>query len=162
MTTRLLLHVTRETRYFILFVLGFVALGLWQHLYFSYSVGEFVFFKNAYDEDTYVLFPFGVAGFRLDRMLSGAIVSAILWLSHGSYSFTLMALDALLPPLIFLAAYYAGAAIFAKFPARSLFALVLVFASDLFSRSEERRVGKECSTGWSRDLYNKRALDARC
>src|SRR5438552_4884487 len=133
MTTRLLLHVTRETRYFILFVLGFVALGLWQHLYFSYSVGEFVFFKNAYDEDTYVLFPFGVAGFRLDRMLSGAIVSAILWLSHGSYSFTLMALDALLPPLIFLAAYYAGAAIFAKFPARSLFALVLVFASDLFS-----------------------------
>jgi hypothetical protein len=133
MATRLLRHVTPETRYLTLFVFGFVALGLWQHLYFSYSVGEFAFFKNAYDEDTYVLFPFGVAGFRLDRMLSGLIVSAILWLSHGSYSFTLMALDALLPPLIFLAAYYAGAALFAKFTARSLFALVLVFASDLFS-----------------------------
>jgi len=114
-------------------VFGFVALGLWQHLYFSYSVGEFAFFKNAYDEDTYVLFPFGPAGFVPNRMLSGAIVSALLWLSHGSYSFTLTALDALLPPLIFLAAYYAGAALFAKFPARSLFALALVFAFDLFS-----------------------------
>lgn len=125
--------MTRETRYIILFVLAFVALGLWQHLYFSYSVGEPAFFKNAYDEDTYVLFPFGPGGVRPDRLLSGAITTTLLWLFHGSYSFTLIALDSLLPPLVFLAAYFAGAVIFARFPARCLFALVLVFSSDLFS-----------------------------
>ncbi len=125
--------MTRETRYIIIFALGFVALGLWQHLYFSYTVGEFAFFKNAFDEDTYILFPFGPAGFRPDRLLSGAIVSALLWLSHGSYGFALTALDAVLPPLIFLAAYYAGAVIFTKSSARCLFALILVFSSDLFS-----------------------------
>jgi hypothetical protein len=128
-----ILHVTRETRYIILFVLGFVALGLWQHLYFSYSVRGFAFFKNAYDEDLYVVFPFGLAGVRPDRLLAGAIVSAMLWLSHGSYNFTLTALDTLVPPLVFLAAYYIGAAIFTKFSARCLFALILVFSSDLFS-----------------------------
>lgn len=128
-----ILHVTRETRYIVSFMFGFVTLGLWQHLYFSYSVGEFAFFKNGYDEDTYILFPFGPAGVRPDRLLSGAIVSVLLWLSHGSYSFTLMTLDALLPPLIFLAAYFAGAAIFTKVYARCLFALVLAFATDLFS-----------------------------
>jgi hypothetical protein len=127
------IHVTRNARCIIFFVLGFIALGLWQHVYFSYSVGEFAFFKNAYDEDTYVLFPFGPAGFRPDRMLSGAIVSALLWFSHGSCSFTLVALDALFPALIFLAAYYAGTAIFVRFSARLLFALLLVFATDLFS-----------------------------
>src|SRR4051812_36511410 len=105
--------MTRETRYVVLFVFGFAALGLWQHLYFSYSVGEVAFFKNAYDEDTYVLFPFGPAKARPDRLLSGSIVSVLVWLSHGSYGLTLITLDALLPPLIFLAAYYAGAAIFA-------------------------------------------------
>ena len=66
-------------------------------------------------------------------MLSGVIVSAILWFSQESYNITLMVLDTLLPPLIFLAAYYAGAALFAKFSTRSLFALVLIFATDLFS-----------------------------
>jgi hypothetical protein len=125
--------VTRETRFIIVFTLGFVALGLWQHLYFSRLVGEFVFFKNAFDEDTYTLFPFGTAGVRADRLFSGAIVSLLLWLSHGSCNFTLIAMDALFPPLVFLAAYFAGAAIFAKFPARCLFALILVFAPDLFS-----------------------------
>ena len=126
-------RVTQKTRYIALYLLGFAALGLWHHLYFSYSVGEYVFFKNGYDEDTYVLFPFGPAGFRPDRMLSGVIVSAILWFSQESYNITLMVLDTLLPPLIFLAAYYAGAALFAKFSTRSLFALVLIFATDLFS-----------------------------
>jgi hypothetical protein len=125
--------VTQKTRYTALYLLGFAALGLWHHLYFSYSVGEFVFFKNGYDEDTYVLFPFGPAGFRPDRMLSGVIVSAILWFSQGSYNIALMVLDTLLPPLIFLAAYYAGAALFSKFSTRSFFALVLIFATDLFS-----------------------------
>jgi hypothetical protein len=126
-------HVTRETRYIILFAAGFIALGLWQHLYFSYSVGGFAFFKNGYDEDAYILFPFGLAGLRPDRLLTGAIVSTMLWFSDGSCNFALMALDALLPPLIFLAAYYVGAAVFARFPARCLFALVLVFSSDLLS-----------------------------
>jgi hypothetical protein len=130
---RWLVHMTRETRYIIFIGLAFVLLGLWQHLYFSYTVREFAFFKNAYDEDTYVLFPFGAAGFRPDRALSGTIVSGLLSLSHGSYGFVLTAMDALLPPLIFLAAYYAGAAIFTKSSARCLFALVLVFSTDLFS-----------------------------
>ena len=126
-------QMTRETRYIIVIMLALVVLGLWQHLYFSYTVGEFAFFKNAFDEDTYILFPFGLAGVRPDRLLSGAIVSGLLWPSHVSYAFALTAMDALLPPLIFLAAYYAGATIFAKFSARCLFAFVLVFSTDLFS-----------------------------
>jgi hypothetical protein len=114
-------------------MLGFVALGLWHHLYFSYSVGEFAFFKNAYDEDAYVMFPFGLAGVRPDRLLSGTLVSSLLWLARGSYGFALITMDALLPPLIFLAAYFAGSALFTKVSARCLFALLLVFATDLFS-----------------------------
>lgn len=78
-------------------------------------------------------FPFGTAGIRPDRMLSGAIVSAILWLSHTSYGLTLIALDSLLPPLVFLAAYFVATTLFHGFPARCLFALVLIFAPDLFS-----------------------------
>lgn len=125
------IQVTREARYVSLVMLGFVVLGLWQHLYFSYAMREFAFFKNAFDEDTYVLSPF--VGFRLDRALSGFVVSSLLWLSNGSYNFTLIFLDATLPPIIFLAAYFVGTSLFAKFPARCLFALFLVFASDLFS-----------------------------
>jgi hypothetical protein len=125
--------VTRETRIIVIGIVGFAALGLWQHLNFSRLVGGFVFFKNAYDEDTYALFPFGQAVIRPDRLLSGSIVSALLWLSHGSYNFTLILLDTLIPPLAFLAAYFAGATMFAKFPARFLFALILAFSSDLFS-----------------------------
>lgn len=125
--------MNRELRCIALVALGFIALGLWQHLYFSYSVHSFAAFKNAYDEDTYLLFPFGPNGVQPYRLLSGTAVSALLWLSRGSGNFVLMALDGILPPLVFLAAHFAGAAIYRSFPARLLFALVVVFSSDLFS-----------------------------
>ena len=120
----------RETAPF-LFLL--VVLGAWQHIYFSRSVGELAFFKNGYDEDTYFLIPYGLAGWRPDRMLSGAIVTAFTALFQGSYSTALITFDAIFPPAIFAAAYFAGGALSRDKLARVLFALVLMFSSDLFS-----------------------------
>lgn len=120
----------RETAPFLLLL---VVLGAWQHIYFSHSVGELAFFKNGYDEDTYLLIPFGLAGWRPDRMLSGAIATAFITLFNGSYSSALIAFDTLFPPSIFAAAYFVGSALFRERLARALFAFVLMFSSDLFS-----------------------------
>src|SRR4051812_38036909 len=87
----------RRAHYIIVIALGLVVLGVWHHLYFSYLTGEFACFKNAYDEDTYLLSPFGTAIVRPDRVLSGTILTILLWLSRGSCGFTLAALDATLP-----------------------------------------------------------------
>lgn len=124
---------SRNSRYVVLFAAGFLALGLWQHLYFSYSLGQPAFFKNAYDEDTYLLYPFGTAGNRPDRLLSGPVVSGLLVLFQGHYGLVLAVLDALFFPLVFLAAYAVGAAIFKNIGARLLFAILLPLAPDLFS-----------------------------
>jgi hypothetical protein len=120
----------RETAPFLLLL---VVLGAWQHVYFSRSVGELAFFKNGYDEDTYFLVPFGLAGWRLDRLLSGAIATSLIALFKGSYSSALITFDTIFPPAIFAATYFAGGALFRDKLARTLFALVLMFSSDLFS-----------------------------
>ncbi|MBI5321094.1 hypothetical protein [Bradyrhizobium sp.] len=124
---------SRNSRYVALLAAGFLALGLWQHLYFSYSVDQLTFFKNAFDEDTYLLHPFGPGGIRPDRLLSGTLVSGLLWLLQGSHGLALAVLDTFFPPLIFLAAYFVGAAIFREIKARCLFAILLALAPDLFS-----------------------------
>src|ERR1700751_5937266 len=72
-------NASRNLRYVAVLTAGFLALGVWQHLYFSYSIGQLTFFKNAFDEDTYLLHPFGPAGIRPDRLLTGSVVSALLW-----------------------------------------------------------------------------------
>jgi hypothetical protein len=117
----------------VLLAAGFLALGLWQHLYFSYSLGQLTFFKNAYDEDTYLLYPFGLAGIRPDRLLSGSLISGLLMLLQGPHGLALAVLDTLFFPLVFLAAYSVGAAIFEDIKARCLFAILLALAPDLFS-----------------------------
>ncbi len=120
----------RETAPFLLLLF---VLGVWQHISFSYSVGELAFFKNGYDEDTYFLNPFGLAGWRPDRVLSGTVATVLIALSNGSYNIPFMVFDAIFPPLIFAAAYFAGSTLFRDRPARALFALALMFSSDLFS-----------------------------
>jgi hypothetical protein len=120
-------------RYIIIVAFGLIVLGAWHHLYFSYLADEFACFKNAYDEDTYLLWPFGPGGVRVDRVLSGTVVSILAWLSRGSCGFTLATLDATLPAVLFLAAYYLASVFHLRFSLRVLFALVLVFCFDLLS-----------------------------
>jgi hypothetical protein len=122
-----------DWRYVALMAAGFLALGVWQHLYFSYSVGQLTFFKNGFDEDTYLLYPFGIAGIRPDRLLSGAVVSGIVSLLPEPRGVALAVLDTLFFPLVILAAYSVGAAIFKDIKARCLFAIILALAPDLFS-----------------------------
>lgn len=122
-----------ENRLPLVFVTLLVLFGVWQHLWFSWTIGEFAFFKNAYDEDTYALFPDALNTWRLDRVLSTTILKMLLWVSGGSYDLALVAADAFLPPLAFLSAYFLAAQMFRSASARALCALTIIFAPDLFS-----------------------------
>ncbi|MDE2378986.1 hypothetical protein [Bradyrhizobium sp.] len=128
--------IGRGSGYVIAVAAAFVVLGAWHHVAFSHTVGELAFFKNAFDEDTYMLNLFGVVFARPDRLLSDAI-AWILASAFGSLNATLIALDAIMPPLIFLSAYYAAGALFENVYTRVLYALLLVFAQDMFSLGNE-------------------------
>ncbi|WP_319797368.1 hypothetical protein [Nitrobacter sp.] len=110
-----------------------VLLGAWQHLYFSWHVGEIVFFKNAYDEDSYALFSFLQTSVRLDRMLSTLLIKAIRATAGGSFDAGFIIADTILPALAFLASYFLTTRLFRKVEIRVFWALIILFAPDLFS-----------------------------
>jgi hypothetical protein len=113
-----------------LLMLGF---GAWQHLVFSLWAGEPAWFKNAYDEDTYILLANGLSGPRLDRMLSDGIAKLFLLMSGGSPAAALVGFDLVFPPLIFLAAYFLASRLFESISLRMVMSLLLMFSADLFS-----------------------------
>ena len=90
------------------------------------------FFKNAGDEDSYALYPYGVGAPRLDRWLSGTILSTLHWLAN-SYGAVLILSDALLPVLTALCAYGLAASLLKTNSARILLMIGLVFGQDLLS-----------------------------
>lgn len=110
-----------------------VLLGAWQHLNFSWNVGEVVFFKNSYDEDSYALFSFLQDSARLDRILSTLLIKAIRVTAGGSFDAGFIIADTILPALAFLASYFLTACLFRRVEIRVLWALVILFAPDLFS-----------------------------
>jgi hypothetical protein len=114
-------------------VLTMLLLGAWQHLQFSLRVGELAWFKNAYDEDTYILLANGLSAPRLDRFLSDGIARLFLSTLGGSPAAALVAFDLVFPPLIFLAAYFVASRLFKNLGPRILFSLLLMFGGDLFS-----------------------------
>lgn len=117
-----------------IFVVAFlVFLGAWQHLSFSWHVGEIAFFKNAYDEDSYALFPYLQPSMRLDRTLSTLLIYAIRNIAGGAFDPIFIIADTLLPALAFLASYFLTTRLFRTIEMRVLWALIILFAPDLFS-----------------------------
>lgn len=108
-------------------------LALWPHAMLSTQVGEVAFFKNGFDEDTYALYPFGIGAVRLDRLLSGSIIHALTMAMAGSRNLAMIAIDVIAMPAAFLSAYFLSTRFFASNSARLLFALTLVFSSDLLT-----------------------------
>jgi len=110
-----------------------MGLGFAPHAAFSSAHDVFAFFKNAFDEDTYALYPLGFSSYRLDRMLSGGVFVLLKEMAGGSYDWALVASDVLWTPAACLAAYYCACALFQTAPARVAFALALAFAADLIT-----------------------------
>lgn len=110
-----------------------VPLGAWQHLSFSWDVGEFAFFKNAYDEDSYALFPYLSHATRLDRVLSTFLLHIIRTVAGGSFDAVFIVADTILPAMAFVATYYLTAQLFRTTEARACWALLILFAPDLLS-----------------------------
>jgi hypothetical protein len=110
-----------------------VYLGAWQHLSFSWHVGEFAFFKNAYDEDSYALFPYLLHTTRLDRALSTLLLHVIRTATGGTFDAVFIIADTLLPAMAFCASYCLTAQLFRTIEMRVFWALLIVFAPDLFS-----------------------------
>lgn len=108
-------------------------LGLWPHIRFSMDVGHLTWFKAAFDEDTYALFPFGVGHTRLDRVGSGLVMWMLSRLCGGSIDGPLVLADLMLPALATMSAYALSSAMVARRPCRVLVALLLVFGADLLS-----------------------------
>jgi hypothetical protein len=108
-------------------------LGLWPHLRFSIHVGHLAWFKGAFDEDTYALFPFGVGQPRLDRVGSGLVMWMLSRLCGGSIDGPLILADLLLPALATMSAYVLSSVLVTSRPGRALVALLLVFGADLLS-----------------------------
>lgn len=107
--------------------------GAWQHIQFSFRVGEPAWFKNAYDEDTYILLSGGLSAPRLDRVMSDGIARLFQSVLGDTPAATLVTFDVVFPPLIFLAAYFLASRLFKGFGPRLLLSLLLMFGADLFS-----------------------------
>lgn len=107
-------------------------LGLWPHFRFIAEVEEFRYLHYAYDEDTYILGWLNGA-LRSTRFLSGAALSTVNLVTAGSLNATMILSDFLFPAIATLAAYFAACQIAVSKPVRSLAAITLVFAGDLFS-----------------------------
>lgn len=108
-------------------------LGAWQHIQFSFRVGEPAWFKNAYDEDTYILLSDGLSAPRLDRTLSDGVARMFQSVLGDTPAAALVTFDVVFPPLIFLAAYFLASRLFKGFGPRLLLSLLLMFGADLFS-----------------------------
>ena len=117
----------------ILVVTLLVCLGAWQHLSFSWRVGELAFFKNAYDEDSYVLFPYLLHTTRLDRALSTLLLHTIRTAAGGTFDAVFIVADTILPAMAFLASYCLTSQLFRTIEMRVCWALLIVFAPDLLS-----------------------------
>ncbi len=133
MTTGHLSNIVRRDAVFLVLGALFIALlCLGPHAAFSMHIGEFNFFKGAYDEDTYGIFA-ADGNWQLYRLLSSALITGLLWFGAGSFNFALVALDGILPAFVFLAAYSLGSAFLRESATRYLFAMAMVFAPDLLS-----------------------------
>ena len=109
------------------------ALSLWPHVSFSRLVGEIATFKNAFDEDTYVLYPTGFGSLSIHRLFPGIVTQTLVFVLGGSLSLTLIALDAIFMPLAFLGAYAVACVLVKNGSGRLLVALITLFSPDLFS-----------------------------
>jgi hypothetical protein len=128
-------------------------LGLWPHLRFSIDVGHLAWFKSAFDEDTYALFPFGLGHTRLDRTGSGAVMWMLTRAGGGSLEAALILADLLLPALAAASAYALASALVTARSARVLVALLLLFGADLLSLGNAAVfTGQLLSLGAFRDL----------
>jgi hypothetical protein len=109
------------------------AMALSSHAVFSVTVGQFAFFKGAYDEDTYFLFALLRSAVGLDRLLSTEITRGLYELSGCSSNLTMVALGALLPASAALAAFFLATELTGGCARRILCTVLLLFGQDLFS-----------------------------
>lgn len=114
-------------------VVVLMALGAAHHVYFSIDTGGLNFFKNAYDEDTYTLFPNNLNGWRIDRYFSAIIVDLSKALLGSDFGYVLIAADVILGPAGFLAILYAVSPLLKSTPGRVAAALLILLSQDLFS-----------------------------
>ncbi|MEQ8298247.1 MAG: hypothetical protein RIB55_17395 [Nitratireductor sp.] len=114
-------------------VVVLMALGAAHHVYFSIDTGGLNFFKNAYDEDTYTLFPNNLNGWRIDRYFSAIIVDLSKALLGSDFGYVLIAADIILGPAGFLAILYAVSPLLKSTPGRVAAALLILLSQDLFS-----------------------------
>ena len=114
-------------------VVVLMALGAAHHVYFSIETGGLNFFKNAYDEDTYTLFPNNLNGWRIDRYFSAIIVDLSKALLGSDFGYVLIAADVILGPAGFLAILYAVSPLLKSTPGRVAAALLILLSQDLFS-----------------------------
>lgn len=122
-----------DARFAAVLALAVGLLGLWPHVRFSLEIGQVAWFKGAFDEDTYALFPFGVGQTRLDRVGSGLVMWVLSRLCGGSIDAPLMLADLILPALATMSAYALSSVLVTSRPSRVLVALLLVFGADLLS-----------------------------
>ena len=100
---------------------------------FSIDVGHLAWFKSAFDEDTYALFPFGLGHTRLDRIGSGVVMWTLTRICGGSTEAALILADIVLPALAAVGAYALSSVLVTAHSARILVALLLLFGADLMS-----------------------------
>jgi hypothetical protein len=112
-------------------------------LYFSWTVQELSFFKGAWDEDTYALFPYGPGTPRQDRLLAATLFMTLRTLTGGGYAPALVLADVLLPALAGVCAYWVAAAFLTSNSARLLLVIGLIFGQDLLS------LGNGTLLGWA-------------
>jgi hypothetical protein len=109
-----------------------VALGLAPHAWFSDAVGQLVFFKGAYDEDTYFLYMLrGI--FEPYRVVSHHFLAAVHALAGRSADLTLIAADLMLPALATVAAYFLASQLVRDWRIRAVVTLLLLFGQEFFS-----------------------------
>jgi hypothetical protein len=115
-----------------LVALALIGIGVWLHIGFSLEAGELVFFKNAYDEDTYALFTVLSDQIRLDRLLSAWLTVAFRnW--TGGYDLAFVLADAFLPAAAFVSCWYLVGRLYRAAEYRVFWALLILFSPDLFS-----------------------------
>jgi hypothetical protein len=135
-------------------VLFVVVLGLLPHLRFSLLVGEPACFFAAYDEDQYSLWALGGGGPLFPHRWLSAAALAPLKVLGGSWDVALVLADAVFPAACALLAWILAGQLTRRRLLRTLVALGLLFAQELFSFG--------CWTVWqSADLIGVTTPDSR-
>lgn len=106
--------------------------GLYPHLRFSSSLGEWTYFKAAYDEDTYALAGIYGKATAFYRFLSSTLFFLLEKVGVPATG-ALILFDAIIPATCFLLAFGLTGRFLNRAASRCLAALLLVFAPDLFS-----------------------------